>query len=185
MHLIESYALVSGLFINKCEIEEEEIPLPSRRYITFHPYNNKGNGRQYGQWSDVIRKLKTTEFDYDIVQIGLLNDIRYDANISYLGKTTYHSLAYLIKNSELHLGFDSLPVHLASHYNKKIVALYAQYAKNTGPYFSRPEDIRLFEPSQYTSLKPVFANDDPYRLINTIPSKDVADAVLELLSIKK
>jgi ADP-heptose:LPS heptosyltransferase len=185
MHLIESYALVSGVFINKCHIEEEEINLPAKPYITFHPFNGKGNGRQYGQWSDVIRRLKSREFEYDIIQIGLLNDIRYDANTDYLGKTTYNSLAYLIKHSVLHLGFDSLPVHLASHYNKKIVAIYAQYAKNTGPFFSKHEDIRLFEPSQYTNLKPVFANDDPYRLINTIPAKDVSEAVEELLLNKK
>jgi ADP-heptose:LPS heptosyltransferase len=186
MHLIESYALVSGLHIDKCYIQEEEIELPEKPYITLHPYNPKGSGRQYGSWHDVVKMLQSDpSFEYDIVQIGMSSDIKFSINTSYLGKTNYNSLAYLIKNSELHLGFDSLPVHLASHYDKKIVAIYAQYYKNTGPYFSSKENIRMFEPSQYTSLKPIFQYEDPYRLINIIPAKDIFNAVMDLCVVKK
>jgi ADP-heptose:LPS heptosyltransferase len=182
MHLLESYALVSGIRIGTCFIEEEPIPLPKSPYITIHPYNPKGSGRQYGSWHEVIKTLQNADgFDYEIIQIGLSSDIRFSVNTDYLGKTNYNSLAYLIKHSQLHLGFDSLPVHLASYYDKKIVAIYAQYFNNTGPYFSSQSKIRLFEPSQYTSLKPIFQYDDPYRLINIIPHTDISSAVISLL----
>jgi ADP-heptose:LPS heptosyltransferase len=80
----------------------------------------------------------------------------------------------------LHLGYDSLAVHLASHYQKKIVALFPHWAKSSGPYFSRPEDVILFEPD-FSKIKPCFSYDDPYRLLNTIAPEDIARATIHLL----
>jgi ADP-heptose:LPS heptosyltransferase len=182
MHLLESYALTCGCFIDKCFIEEEEIDLPKSKYITLHSFNNKGTSRQYSHWHSVISYLKKDpRFNHEIVQIGGSEDFKYDINTSYLGQTSCNSLAYLIKYSDLHLGFDSFPVHLASHYNKKIVALYPQYAKNTGPYFSKKEDVYLFETYRYTNQKPIFEKNDPNGTINKIPPERIAEAVLDLL----
>ncbi len=182
MHLLESYALTCGCFIDKCFIEEEKIDLPIKKYITLHSYNSKGTSRQYNNWHNVISYLqKDSRFNYDIVQIGTADDFKHNINTSYLGKTSYNSLAYLIKNTELHLGFDSFPVHLASYYNKKIVALYPQYARNTGPYFSNKKDVYLFESIRYTKTKPVFENNDPDGGINMIPPEHIGEAVLSLL----
>jgi ADP-heptose:LPS heptosyltransferase len=108
-----------------------------------------------------------------------------NVNTEYLGKTSYNTLAFLIQNSCLHLGFDSLPVHIASHYQKKIVALYPHYIANTGPYFSEQKDVVLFEGIRYCGLKPVFAQDDPFSIINKIPSKHISEAVLHLLDIEE
>jgi ADP-heptose:LPS heptosyltransferase len=118
---------------------------------------------------------------YDIIQIGGSNDVRYEyANHHYLGKTNYHSLAYLIKNAELHLGFDSLPVHLASHFDRKIVAIYPWYAQNCGPYFSDTNDIVILEPD-FSIFKPCFNVADRFDLINTIEVSDIYQAVIGLL----
>jgi len=183
MHLLESYAVVSGALIDKCFIEEEKIELPSNKYITFHGYNPKGSGRQYKYWNDVITLLKSnTKFAYDIIQIGGKNDIKYPVNSDYLGKTSYNSLAYLIKYSDLHLGFDSLPVHLASYYDKKIVALYAHYSNNTKPYFSSNENIILLQPD-FSKIKPIFAQTDPFDLINTISPESIYNSIISLLKI--
>jgi ADP-heptose:LPS heptosyltransferase len=184
MHLIESYALTCGCFIDQCFIEEEKIELPKNKYITLHAYNSKGSTRQYLYWNDVILDLqKNNAFDYEIVQVGALEDYKYNVNTEYLGKTSFNSLAYLIHHSSLHLGFDSFPVHLASHFQKKIVALYAHYSKNTGPYFSNLKDIVLFDAYQYSTTKPVFSQEDQTQLINKVPAKQISDAVLKLLKI--
>lgn len=183
MHILETYALLSGAQIDQCFIQEEEIDLPSKKYITFHPYSPKGNSKQYDKWNKILSLLKNnSKFDYEIVQVGEVTDQRYDVNTFYLGKTSYNSLAYLIKNSQLHLGFDSFPVHLASHYDIKIVALYSYYATTCGPYFSSSDNIRIFEPD-FTNIKPTFSYDDPFRLINTIDYNRVYQAVIELLGI--
>ena len=186
MHLIESYALTCGCFIDQCFIQEKAIELPKNKYITLHAYNPKGTARQYLHWNKVVSTLKKDpRFEHEIVQVGGEDDFRYDINTSFLGKTSYNSLAYLIKNSDMHLGFDSFPVHLASHYNKKIVALYPQYAKNTGPYFSKTDDVYLFEAYRYTNQKPIFENNDPHGMINKIPPEHIAEAALTLLYPEK
>lgn len=183
MHLIETYALQCGCQIDKCWIDEEPIDLPVNKFITFHGYNPKGNSKQYDHWPIVLNMLKTnTSFCYDIIQIGQDNDYKYDVNTDYLGATNYNSLAFLIKHASLHLGFDSLPVHLASMYGIKIVALYSYYAKSCGPYFSNPSDIKIFEPD-YSKYKPTPNIHDPHRLINTINPQIVYSAICELLGI--
>ena len=184
MHILETYALMSGCKIDKCFIEEEEITLPHKKYITFHPFSPKGNSKQYDKWHEVLGLLRNnTQFEYYIIQIGGQNDVRYNVvDTSYLGQTNYHSLAFLIKNSALHLGFDSLPIHLASYYDKKIVGLYPYYIANCGPYFSSKENVRLFEPN-FSNVKPVFGYNDHLRLINTIDPAEIYRSVIELLGV--
>ena len=184
MHLLETYSVISGATISQCFIEESEIQLPDKPYMTFHGYNPKGSGRQYRSWNTVIDLLlSNSNFNLEIIQIGGINDTKYNRiNHNYLGKTSYNSLAYLIRFATIHLGFDSLPVHLASHYNKKIVAIYAQYSNNTKPYFSKESDVVLLEPD-FTKTKPVFSHDDPFNLINTILPGSIYDGVISLLNI--
>lgn len=183
MHLIEAYSAVSGALIDKCFIHEEPISLPKEQYITLHSYNPKGSGRQYKYWNNVIESLRMHKnFNYDIIQIGGPQDNKTIANTDYLGQTNYNSLAYLIKYSELHIGFDSLPVHLASHYDKKMVVLYAHYASNTRPYFSSSNNIILLEPD-FSKIKPIFNQDDPFEHINSISSQKIVDSVIKLLNI--
>lgn len=184
MHILETYALLTGCKIDRPFTYEEHIELPSNKYITFHPYSPKGSSKQYKYWNEVIQLLKNNaKFNFDIIQIGGADDLKYDVDTSYLGRTTYHSLAYLIKHSSLHLGFDSLPVHLASYYDKKIVALYSYYASTCGPYFSSLKNIRVLEPD-FNKAKPVFNYDDPLGLINTIDYYKIYRAITELLELE-
>ena len=180
MHQLETYSLITGALIDECFIAEEEIGLPSSKYITFHPYHSKGNARQYDSWKEVVNLLKKSCPNYEMVQIGMENDDRYEVNTSLLGKTSYNSLAYLIKNCSLHLGYDSLAVHLASHYQKKIVAIYPHWIKSSGPYFSNSEDVALFEPD-FSKIKPSYSYHDPHGLVNTITPEEIANSVINLL----
>lgn len=184
MHLLETYAVSTGCSVDKCFLHEEKIDLPDSPYITIHSHNPKGPGRQYKYWQDVVDHLKShSKFNLEIIQIGGLLDERLKhINTSYLGKTNYHSLSYLIKNSVLHIGFDSLPIHIASHHNIKIVAIYAHYANNTRPYFSDPENIVLLEPD-HSKIKPVFSNIDPFDQINSIPPSYIIDGIHKLLNL--
>lgn len=183
MHLLESYAVSAGAQIGKCYIKEQVIDLPQNKYITFHGINPKGSSRQYDHWQKVIDiLLSSKQFDYEILQIGGITDNRFEnINTDYLGKTSYHQLAYLIKHTSLHMGFDSLPVHLASHYNKKIVAIYCHYSSISGPYFSHPNDIKILEP-KFDRIKPTYSHHDPNNLIQHIDPFEVSNAVLSLLS---
>jgi len=185
MHLIEAYALASGAAIEKCFINEKEINLPSKKYITFHGVNPKGKYRQYDYWQIVIDDLLShPDFDYEIVQIGEDKDLKYyRVNGDYLGKTNFLTLAFLIKNSELHFGYDSFPVHLASYYDKKIVALYPQYAVNTGPFFNIENDCISIEADPNCKTKPIWSEFHSNDRINSISPKLIVKSILELLQI--
>ena len=182
MHMLETYSLTTAMPIDKCFIAEEEILLPRFPYITFHPCDTKGTSRQYSYWSDVIDGLKnSSEFNHEIIQVGGENDDRYDVNTAYLGKTSIHSLAYLIKNSSLHLSYDSFPLHLASHYDIKIVCIFPQTWKSTGPFFSSKGNFICLEPEN-TEIKPSYQYSDPNRLINTIPVSKIIESTIKLLN---
>lgn len=184
MHILEAYALTCGCKIDKPFIQEETIEIPDKQYITFHPYDPKGDARFYEKWQDVIDLItQNSNFTYDIIQTGGVLDSRYNGvRHDYLGKTSYNSLAYLIKHAELHLGFDSLPVHIASYYDRKIVALYGYYSQMSRPYFSNEKNVKIFEPD-FSVVKPSFSYNDPHKLINTIDSHEVYLAVLNLLGV--
>jgi len=184
MHLLESYALVSACLIDKCFIHEEAIDLPSNPYITFHPFNPKGTDRNYSHWQKVIDTIyPIIKNQTSIIQIGGKYDTRLKhVSYDYLGKTNYNSLAYLIKNAILHIGFDSLPMHIASHYDKKIVAIFPRYIENSKPYFSSPHNIKLIMPD-YSIIKPIYGDDDPLKRIDTISPNIIVDAIMELLNI--
>lgn len=185
MHLLESYAVVSGAKIDQCFIHEDIIDLPENSFVTIHGYNPKGSGRQYKHWNTVIDNLKNNhKFTHDIIQIGGINDAKLNCDTSYLGKTTYNSLAYVMKHSTLHIGFDSFPAHLSSHYDTKSVIIFAHYANNTCPYFSSKQNLIILEPNfSMLGIKPTFAHEDPFDLINTILPEYISEACFKLLNI--
>ena len=85
-------------------------------------------------------------------------------------------------SKETELGFDSFPVHLASYYQKKIVAIFAHYANNTKPYFSHNSDCILLEPD-HSRIKPVFADTDTFNQINTIDPDKIYILLIKLLNL--
>ena len=183
MHLLEAYAVVAGCLIDKPFIRSDPIALPKQPFLTFHGFNPKGQTRQYSKWQLVIDDLlNDSNFNYEIIQIGGINDYKYNnINTSYLGLTNYNTLAYLIQHCSLHFGFDSLPIHIASYYDKKIVGLYAHYSQNTGPYFSSPNNVILLEPD-HKNIKPVFNEEDPLHRIDTIDHKIISYSIEKLLN---
>lgn len=182
MHLLETYALLSGAKIDQSFIDIQEYDIPYSEYIVFHADCTKASARQYKYWNSVLDNLKKDGFTMPIVQIGSLLDHKYNIDLSLLGKTNVYQLAYVIKNSSLFLGYDSFPMHLASHFQKKIVALFCYPAKNSGPYFSQPSDIIVLEPD-FSTVKPSYSYDDPEDLINTIDPNTISSSILKLLGI--
>ena len=103
MHLIETYALNCGLKIEKPHIKIEEIELPSKKYITIHSHCEKGPGRNYRNWNNVILELiSNNKVDFEIVHIGGANfeDLVLRAQTIFLPKS-FLNLGYSIRSIEL------------------------------------------------------------------------------------
>lgn len=184
MHLIERYATACGVKIDKPYIYETFFPLTVEKYISFQPFS-KYPSKNYDYWEEVI----TIIFPYlqkeniHLVQIGAKNDKSLDRCINLCGQTSISQSAYIIKNGIMHLGADSFAAHIASGYNKKIVALYSNNnINNVKPYWSRPRDLSLLSPQ--INKKPQYSVNEYPKTINIIKPELIALNILKMLNIE-
>jgi len=184
MHLVESYATSCGLKINKPFILESFFPLPFERYISFQPFS-KYPAKDYDYWQEVINLIlpHLKENDIQIVQIGGEKEKILENTYNLVGQTNIRQAAYIIKNSILHVGADSFGAHIASGFNKKIVALYSNNnIENVKPYWTEEKDMILLEPERDT--KPSYSAQEDPKSINSIKPEKISQSILKLLNIK-
>ena len=184
MHLVETYATNCGLKIDHPYILEKYFPLNMEKYITINPYSKPA--KTYDYWADVIELIKP-HLDRDgikLLQIGGKNERVLPHCMSVAGQTNVNQVAYIIRNSMLHFGVDSFPIHIASSYNKKIVALYSSlHPQNAGPYWGDKENQVLLEPDRKGD-KPSYSLEEWPKTINTIRPEKIAQAIIGLLGIE-
>ena len=184
MHLIERYALSSGSIIDQPFIYEKFFPVNSQKYLTFNAFT-KSDSRNYDFWQIVIEMLYPylMKEGVDIVQIGDPNDMPINNCIHIMGQTNVSQLAYVIRRGILHFGVDSLPTHLASYFQKKIVGIYSySLPQQSGPYWSRPEDVVILEADKKGN-KPSYNHNESPKSINRVKPEDIVNAILKLLRI--
>lgn len=186
MHLIETYSLASSSKIDKPFILDKFFPLAIDKYITFQPYS-KYSSKNYDFWFEVINIIKPAldKEGISIVQIGGMNEKAIQGCYHTQGQTNFGQAAFLIKNGLMHFGSDSFGVHLASAFNKKIVALYSNNFINcVKPYWGKSSDHILLEPDRDNGNKPNFSAEENPKTINTIRPELIAESILKLLDIK-
>lgn len=184
MHLLETYSLNCAAKIDRAYILEKYYPLTVDKYITFQPFS-KYNSKNYDYFYDVISILKPVldKAGIHIVQVGGPDEKPIDGCYHTQGQTNFGQLAYIIKNGLLHLGADSVSVHIASHFEKKIVALYSNnHISCVKPYWGNPDDHVLLEPDR-TNFKPTFSAEEHPKTINQIKPEKIAEAVCKQLGI--
>jgi hypothetical protein len=87
--------------------------------------------------------------------------------INLSGQTKIQHVAYLIKNAIMHVGADSFAAHIASGYDKKILAVYSNNnINNVKPYWTKVEDMVLLEPERLD--KPNYSAEETPKTINNI-----------------
>jgi len=184
MHILERYALSCGVKIDKPFILEQYYPIALDKYIVFQT-SGKGNSRQYDYWLKVFQYIREYTKDYKIVHVGVESDQSVaGVDLDLRGKTSIRQLAYLIKNSCLYLGIDSLSTHLAGHYDKKIVALYSYcYAQNCFPIWGKRHNRSLIEVNWAEQGKPSFSLTEKKKNINTVKPEIIAKAALDHLGV--
>ena len=157
MHLIESYA--------------------------FQPFS-KYPAKDYDYWQEVINLITPhlKENDIQIVQIGGEKEKVLDGVYSIVGQTNIRQAAYIVKNAIMHVGTDSFAAHIASGFDKKIVALYSNNnISNVKPYWTKENDMVLLEPERTT--KPSYSAQENPKSINNIQPEKIAQGILKLLGI--
>jgi hypothetical protein len=185
MHLLERYATSCGVKIGKPFIYDNFFPLPFDKYLCFQPFS-KYQSKNYDYWQEVIDIISPylNEQNIKIIQIGVKDDRQFNNCLYLAGQTNISQAAYIIKNSILHFGADSFAAHIASGYNKKIVAIYSNNnIENVKPYWSEEKDVVLLKPEGGT-IKPSYSAGENPKNINKIKAEDIAKNILNLLNIK-
>jgi len=185
MHLLERYATSCGVKIDRPYIYDKFFPLPFDKYITFQPYS-KYEAKNYDYWGEVLILLTPflEKHNIRVVQIGGEKDKQVQGCHVLCGQTKIQQAAYIIKNSLLHLGTDSFAAHIASGFNKKIVAIYSNNnIENVKPYWSDQKDLTLIRAE--SNKKPSYSANEFPKQINDIKPELIAQSVLDALDIKE
>lgn len=187
MRLLDTYATNTGSKIDKPFIYPKFFPIPLDKYVTLQsqtPYDS----RNYSYWQEVINLIHPylIKSNIHIIQLGLKDEKHLNGTINLLGQTNLNQLAYIIQNSVLHFGPDSLCVHLASYYEKPIVALYSISNPNVaGPHFGdKNKHILLKGYERVGNKKPSYSQVESPKSIDTIKPEEIAKAILDLINIE-
>ena len=184
MHLIERYATSCGVKIDKPYIYDTYFPLTVDKYISFQPFS-KYPSKNYDYWDEVVSIISPylQKNNIHLVHIGAKDDKAVINTINLCGQTKISQAAYIIKNAIMHVGADSFAAHIASGYEKKIVALYSNNnINNVKPYWTKQEDMILLSPQ--INKKPQYSVNEVPKSINNIKPELIAESILKLLNIK-
>ena len=183
-HLIEEYAKNLGVKIGKPIFPTHYMPIVDDKYITVH-VDNKIDSKFYEFFPEVIELLKNLlkPLGYKIYQIGGGDDPQLPfVDKSFLGFTRKQT-SFIVKNSSLHFGIDSFPVHQASVFDVPIVVLYSHiYPSHANPYWSTSSKVRILEADR-GGRKPSYTYHEKPKSINTIKPEEVVKSVCELLNV--
>lgn len=185
MHILEQYAINCGVKIDKPYILEKFFPLPFDKFITFHAVT-KFPSRHYDYFQEVIDLIHPylQEKGIHIVQVGSKDEPSFEKTQRTNGMTNFNQLAYIIGKTMLHFGVDSFPIHLASAYDKKIIALYSNvYKQNSKPYWGDTKKQTLIE-THRNGKKPSYSVAENPKTINLIKPEEIAKSILSSLGIK-
>lgn len=181
-HLIEEYAKTLGVKIGKPYLVDHFFPTIHNKYITIH-CDNKIDAKYYEYFPQVLDLIRDIlhKNGIAIYQVGGSEDPKLNTDANYL-ITTYKQSFYLIKNSLLHVGIDSLPVHIASAYGIPTISLYSHiYASHAKPYWNQ-DKATVFE-SEKNGNKPSYSYSENPKTIRSIKPEWIAQAILDKLNI--
>jgi hypothetical protein len=186
MSLLDVYARNAGVLpVDKPNLNIQYFPVPYEKYITLHAGDGRIQSKHYDYWSEVVGLIKPAfhHFGIRIIQVGGPQDqVVQGVDASYL-TLSYAQSAYVQKGAILHAGIDSLGIHNASAFGKKIVALYSHIYKNQSPCnWSAPEDVIYLEPDRGTNHPPFGPVEYP-KMVNTIKVETIARSIFSLLNL--
>ena len=160
-HLAEVYAKDLGVKIGEPILIPHYFPILEDQYITIHTDDNI-ESKHYDLWEEVILLVKEVSPKIKFFQIGSGKEPKIKNVDEFVETKNIKQAAYLVKNSVMHVGIDSIHVHIASVFDKPIVALYSHtYASTCGPIWGDEKKHCLIE-SPRNGMKPSFAlKEDP------------------------
>jgi hypothetical protein len=181
MHLVETYSLSTGSKIKKPFIHKKFFPLPFDKYITIQ--NSSGmQGKSYDYFQEVVNFVyeDLEKFGYKIIQIGNKDDKPLTNVFNLQGQTNINQTAFILENSQLHVGNDSFAIHMCSAFDVPLIGLYSVSSPEiAGPFWKNKNQICLTPKNWNPSFNP---NESPKR-VNEIKIESIIESMKTLLNI--
>lgn len=181
-HIAEVYAKDLGVKIGKPVITDHFYPGLPEKYVTLQA-SNKMPAANYLYWDLVLNLIKPHLGDIKIVQVGGPEDKQINGIDSSTLGNSYRQMNYVIKNSKVHFGCDSLPAHVSSIYDVPSVILHFNlYPENSKPLWHENNSCISLCPD-FSENKPSFGTN--CKRINEIKPEKIAQAILDQLEVPK
>ena len=181
MHLVETYSLSTGSKIKKPFIHKKFFPIPFEKYITIQ--NSSGmQGKCYDYFQEVVNFVyeDLEKFGYKIIQIGNKDDKPLTNVFNLQGQTNINQTAFILENSQLHVGNDSFAIHMCSAFDVPLIGLYSVSSPEiAGPFWKNKNQICLTPKNWNPSFNP---NESPKR-VNEIKIESIIESIQTLLNI--
>jgi len=184
MHLIDLYSRDLNVDIGKPILSPHFYPLTDENYVTIHT-SDKVPAKNYSYWAEVVSILRP-ELDkrgIALIQVGTKEDPQITGVHKFINNTTFNQLFHILKGSKCHVGIDSCPVHLCSHFDVPTVSIYAHsYAKTCDPIWNKEKAIVI--ESDRGGDKPSFSYSEDPKKIDILKPEQIANAVFKQLGFK-
>lgn len=184
MHVLESFATSCGVKIDKPFIYEKYYPLDFDKYIIVETNDPKNPAKNYDYWQEAINILLPiiSKHNIRILQFCGQNDQKIINAYTITGET-FSQRAFLIKNSLLYIGSNDFSIQVASHFGKKIIAIYSNcYSSQFAPYWSEDNNAKIIE--VFGKNKPSFSVSENPKVINNLKPDEIAKNIFDSLDIK-
>lgn len=114
-NILEAFADFAGVQKQDCKlfIKPEVVKELPENYAVIHSGKTKWVGREWSPTKFEIVANKLRKLGMPVVCIGLLGDHKINCDLDLRGKTTIAQLAYIIERSQIFIGIDSFPMHIA------------------------------------------------------------------------
>lgn len=186
MHIVEAYSNHCGVKLPKSGIAPIESFYPSpEKYITIHPAS-RGDAKVYDYFVEVLSWIKPAldKENIKIIQVGYKTDKVISLCEDYRANTNFSQTCYLVKNSLLHIGCDSVYMHVAGLYKVPLIALFGTTLPAvSAPYYKGDKTIII--ESDRGGRKASLALNEAVKTINMIKPEKVINSVFNLLNIKR
>lgn len=185
MHLLDAYSRTTGLRIDEMHLMTHFYPLGIDQPYIVVVTSTGAPAKNYSYFRLAIEKLRRPllQKGVKIVQLGNQDDERIGADVDACGKTTTFQYFDIISRAELVLCGDTSALHVAGHFNRKIVSLFSiSHPKISGAYFGKEENQVYLTPS--SDWRPSFNPNENPKTIDQIMPERIVGAVSKFLDLE-
>jgi hypothetical protein len=182
---------LAEVYANYCGVKLPKEPLKPYRsffpivgnYITIH--NGSGmDSKNYDYYSEVLEILIKRLEGVRFVQIGTVAEKLLPYCEDLRGKTNLSQCSYVVENALLHIGNDSVWMHVAGLLDIPCVGLYGPTLSEVcAPFYKNPAS--QFLNSNRNGNRATHSVVENPKTINLIKPEEVANAALSILGVKE